>query len=57
MSGIEPVSRLLPQRDAGAHCLGGEVSPTTDLDALEKKNVSCPCPESNHNFSIIQRVA
>jgi len=40
----------------GTHWTGGSVSPRAGLD-LEKRKISCPCRESNHDSCVVQNVA
>jgi hypothetical protein len=39
------------------HCIGGWMRPRAGLDAVEKKNSSCPCQEPNPESSAVQLVA
>jgi hypothetical protein len=34
--------------------IGGLVGPRANLDAVEKRNISCPCLELNPNASDVQ---
>jgi hypothetical protein len=43
------LSLYVPLRDVGNVDTG-----PLSLDALKKRKVSCPCRESNHDFSVIQ---
>jgi hypothetical protein len=38
---------------AAKHGTGGWVGPKAVLDALQKREVSCPCRESNHDSSVV----
>jgi hypothetical protein len=42
------------ERVLGINCVGGS---TADLEAVENRQISWPCPESNPNFSAVQHVA
>jgi hypothetical protein len=44
-------------RGPGTHWIGGWVGPTADLDAVEKKEISCLCSGSNPDFMIFQPIA
>jgi hypothetical protein len=44
----------LARLTSGAHWIGGWVGPKAGLDALKKKNIICPCLESNHDSSVVQ---
>jgi hypothetical protein len=35
------------ERAPGAHWIGGWMGPSTGLDAVEKRRISCPCWEAN----------
>jgi hypothetical protein len=37
----------------GTHWIGGWLGPRTGLEAMEKKEITWPCQESNHDSKII----
>jgi hypothetical protein len=50
--------RLTPgERTPAVHWIGGFGSARASRDAVETRNVSCPCPESNPNSLPFQPVA
>jgi hypothetical protein len=44
-------------RNTGTHQIGGCVGPRFSVDAFKKKEISCLCWESNHDFSVISLIA
>jgi hypothetical protein len=53
-SASQPSSFTLSERPSNTHGVGGWMCPRFYLDGVEKQEVSCPCWESNPNFSAIQ---
>jgi hypothetical protein len=43
-------------RAPGTHLVGGWLGPRAGLEVLENRNISCPCRESKHDISVVQRV-
>jgi hypothetical protein len=52
MSGqFHALAALSPDKNC-SHCLGGWVSPRGVINVLDKRNISCPCRDSNAESSV-----
>ena len=48
---------LSVERTTSLHCIGGLVGPRTDMEAFERRRISCLCRKSSHSSSVVQPVA
>jgi hypothetical protein len=55
-SASQPMRFTLGETAPGIGWAGRHVGRTSGPNALEKRKVSCLCPEPNHDYSVIQHV-
>jgi hypothetical protein len=50
--------RFTPGETApGTDCIGGRMGPTSGLDVVDKRSITCPCLKSNPDSSAVQHSA
>jgi hypothetical protein len=54
---MPPCRFITKEITPGNPCIGGSVDMRAGLNIMEKREISCPCRESNHIFSVLQPVA